>query len=195
MAVFMFSSCEDSSNKKSEVKTPKSTTLKGGLKEYFEAVDKEYKIVSNGSWGNLITVEIKRNSTKFPFSTKKVNPFGTDGIGEYKEDFHVGFGIEIFDESDSPIVIKNATEGGFGGPYSSDDVEGLMKLEEGETGFIRWSVDLEDAKTYKTFQISSALEKSDGSTNSSYSSFSSSSSEDWDAVLKSYESYIDNTLS
>jgi hypothetical protein len=180
VAMFVFVACGGSPKKQAQVNepivTPKSTALKGSLKDYFEVINKEYKIADNGGWGNLITVELKRNSKKFNFSTNKINPFGTNG----GEDFHVGFGIEIYDEAGSPVKINNATEGGMGGPYSSDDVIGLVKLGEGETGFIRWSVNLEENKTYKTFQITSAIEKSNSS--SSAKTDDEDEDADWDDV-------------
>lgn len=197
-AIFM-TACGGSSSKSGDTTvTPKSTTLKGDLKDYFEVVDKEYKIkVDEGSFmkSGMITVEIKRNSTPFDFPTDNINPFGTNG----SEDYHVGFGIEIFDES-GPVVVKNATSGGMSGPYSSDDVTSLMKLGDGESGFIRWSVSGDEVEGLTSFQISSALEKSNRSSYSSSSSSSSTSSstnsggEDWDAVLKSYETYIDQYI-
>lgn len=199
MATTLMTSCGGSS--KSD--TPESVTvkakqskLKGDLKNYFEVVDKDYKIkVDKESYSTdgMITVEIKRTDTDFDFETDNINPFGTNG----SEDYHVGFGIEIFDES-GPVIIKNATGGGMSGPYSSDDVTGLINLGKGETGYIRWSVDGSKLKGLTTFQISSALQKeehesySSGGSNSSSSS--SSSNEDWDEVLDSYESYIDQYI-
>lgn len=181
--------------KKDEITVkPKSTTLKGDLKDYFEVVDKDYKIkVEEGSFmvTGMITVEVKRTDKNFDFPTDNINPFGTNG----SEDYHVGFGIEIFDES-GPVVVSNATSGGMSGPYSSDDVISLMKLGKGETGFIRWSVDGEKLKDLTSFQLSSALEKSSSSgiSSTSSSSISSKGSEDWDALLKSYENYIDQYI-
>lgn len=194
-AIFL-TSCGGNSEKKNDevVVKPKSTTLKGDLKDYFEVVDKDYKIkVEEGSFMSsaMITVEVKRTDKDFDFPTDNINPFGTNG----SEDYHVGFGIEIFDES-GPVVVSNATSGGMSGPYSSDDVISLMKLGKGETGFIRWSVDGDKVKDLTSFQLSSALEKSStsGVSSTSSSSISSKGSEDWDAVLKSYENYIDQYI-
>jgi len=183
---------------------PKSTSLKGDLKPYFEVVDKEYKIkVDEESFmkSGMITVEIKRTDTDFDFKTDNINPFGTNG----SEDYHVGFGIEILDDS-GPVVIKNATEGGMGGPYSSEDVTGIINLGKGETGYIRWSIDEGKLEGLKSFQITSALqaETHDNSYSSSddyeddsdmnSGSVASSGSKDWDEMLDDYEEYVDEYI-
>lgn len=173
---------------------PKSISLKGDLKEYFEVVDQEYLIsVDENSFmkNAIITVALKRTEKDFNFSTSKLNAYGTNG----DEDYHVGFGIEIFN-SNTPKIIKNATEGGLSGPYSSDDVIGLMKLGKGEVGYIRWSVEESEIKGLTDFIISSAIEKSssDLSSEGAVNSVSTISDENWDAVLKSYEEYVDQYI-
>lgn len=205
-----FVSCGDSKKEKIEDVTvkPKTTSLKGDLKDYYDIVENDYKIkVEEGSYMNegMITVELKRNQKDFDFKTDNINPFGTNG----SEDYHVGFGIEIFDES-GPSVIKTATEGGMGGVYSSDDVKGIIQLGKGETGYIRWNVSGDKLKGLKTFQITSALKKEDHS-NDSVSSYddessdentdsdevantSSDSSDKVDKALDSYEEYIDSYI-
>lgn len=204
--IALLTSCGESEKKTTEpvnVKA-KTTNLKGDLKEYFEVVDNDYNIkVDEDSYMNqgMITVEIKRNSKDFDFETDNINPFGTNG----SEDYHVGFGIEIFDES-GPAIIKNATEGGMGGVYSSDDVKGIMNLDKNETGYIRWTVDGDKLENLKSFQITSALKKE--SHDNSYTSTEESSYEDEspeiankssansdvDEALDSYEAYVDQYI-
>lgn len=148
-------SCNNNSNKEISIK-PKTTEIKGDLSDYFEVVDKEYKIpIKESSFEQQIAVEIKRKDKDFPFDTDKINPFGTSGGEEY----HVGFGIEFLGEN-GPVQINNATEGGLGGPYSDKDVSGLFLLKKSETGYIRWTVNKTEG--IKTFQITSALQKEDG---------------------------------
>lgn len=162
----------------------KSTSIKGDLGDYFEVVDKDYVLkVEEGSimGGAIISVEVKRTDKDFDFKTDNINPFGTNG----SEDYHVGFGIELLGES-GPITVKQATEGGMGGPYSSEDVTGLMKLKKGETGYIRWSVDKLDG--LKSFQLSSALQKEE---HSSSSSSSSDVAGDCEQFCSDYEAFAD----
>lgn len=160
-------SCGGSDGEKTNVVTikPKSTSIKGDLGDYFEVIDKDYVIKKEeGSFmgGGIISVEVKRTDKDFDFPIDNINPFGTDG----GEDYHIGFGIELLGES-GPIDVKQATEGGMSGPYSSEDVIGLMKLKKGETGYIRWSVDKLDG--LKSFLISSALQKEEHISEASYS--------------------------
>jgi hypothetical protein len=186
VASTILTSCGGSKKKENNEVTikPKSTSIKGELGDYFEVVDKEYIIkVEEGSFmgGGMISVEVKRTDKDFNFSTDKINPFGTNG----GEDYHVGFGIELLGES-GPITVKQATEGGMGGPYSSEDVTGLMKLKKGETGYIRWSVDKLDG--LKSFQLSSALQKEE---HSSEASDASDASGDCEQFCSDYEAFAD----
>jgi hypothetical protein len=201
----LFISCGDSKKEKIEDVTvkPKTISLKGDLKDYYEIVDRDYIIkTEEDSYNNqgMITVEIKRNEKDFDFKTDNINPFGTNG----SEDYHVGFGIEIFDES-GPSVIKSATQGGMGGVYSSDDVKGLIHLGKGESGYIRWTVSGDKMKGLINFQITSALKKEDHSNDSisSYDDTSTSdkiksnltdSNEKVDKALDSYEAYVDQYI-
>lgn len=188
-----FTNCKGKTEEENIIKSitvkPKTTAIKGDLGEYFVVVENDYeiKLEENSFNGEgLISVEVKRTDKDFNFPTNKINPFGTDG----DENYHVGFGIEIFGES-SPKVIKQATEGGLGGVYDSEDIIALMKLKKGETGFIRWNIAMSD--DLKTFQLSSALQKSDGSfvaSESSAESVSTSGSEDFDKMLNDYDQYV-----
>lgn len=187
------------SDKKETVKyislNPKTTQIKGDLGDYFEVVDKEYKIpVAESSFDQKISVEVKRNDKDFPFNTDKINPFGTNGGEEY----HVGFGIELLGEN-GPVQVNNATDGGMGGPYSSEDVSSLFKLKKGETGYIRWTVNKTDG--INSFQLTSALQKEDATTsNSSITNDETTDktaqisidSKNLDNVLNEYEKYVDD---
>lgn len=184
--------CKGKKEEENEIKSitvkPKTTVIKGDLGDYFVVVEHDYEIKLENSFGNegLISVEVKRTDKDFSFPVDNINPFGTNG----GEKYHVGFGIEVFGDA-GPKVIKQATEGGMGGPYSSEDVTALMALKKGETGFIRWTVEMTD--DMKTFQLSSALEKSDGSVAVSESSdevISTSGSEDYDKMLDDYDEYV-----
>lgn len=192
IVAFTLTNCKGKKEEKNEIKSiivkPKTTIIKGDLGDYFVVVEHDYEIKVENSFGNegLISVEVKRTDKDFSFPTNNINPFGTNG----GEKYHVGFGIEIFGDA-GPKVIKQATEDGMGGPYSSEDVTALMNLKKGETGFIRWTVVM--SEDLKTFQLSSALEKSDGSATISESSedvVSASRSEDYDKMLNDYDEYV-----
>jgi len=188
-------SCKKSENKEENEKIksitvkPKTTAIKGDLGEYFVVVDNNYEInLEENSFNGegIISVEVKRTNKDFNFPTDNINPFGTDG----SENYHVGFGIEVFGEA-SPKVIKQATEGGLAGVYDPEDIIALMKLKKGETGFIRWSIEMSDE--LKTFQLSSALQKSDGSfvvSENNDETLLNSGSEDYDKMLQKYDEYV-----
>jgi hypothetical protein len=95
------------------------------LGDYFEVIEKDYKIpVGGSSFDQLISVEVKRKDKDFPFNVDKVKPYGTNGGEEY----HAGFGIELLGNN-GPVQVNNATEGGMGGTYSREDVTSLFKLK------------------------------------------------------------------
>ncbi len=185
-ASVILTSCGDGKKKEANEVTikPKSTSIKGDLSSYFEVIDKDYVLKAEEDsfmGGAIISVEVKRKDKDFDFPTDNINPFGTNG----GEDYHVGFGIEILGES-GPVIVKQATEGGMGGPYSSEDVIGLMKLKKGETGYIRWSVDKLDG--LKSFQLSSALQKEE---RSSSTLSSSDATGDCEQFCSDYEAFAD----
>lgn len=186
MGSLILSSCgsKDKKNDAGASVKPKSTAIKGDLGDYFQVVDKEYTLQKQGgpiseSW--LISVEVKRTDKDFAFPADNINPFGTNG----GEDYHVGFGIELLGDA-GPVDVKQATEGGMGGPYSSEDVTGLMKLKKGESGFIRWSIS--KAEGIKSFQLTSALQKEE---HQSSSSSSSAASGDCEQFCSDYEAFAD----
>jgi len=200
MAATIMSSCGSSSSDKKETGgdvsvKPKTTQIKDDLGDYFEVVEKEYKIPTGGSsFDQKISVEVKRTDKDFPFDVDKVNPFGTNG----GEQYHAGFGIELLG-NDGPVQVNNATEGGLGGPYDSEDVTNLLKLKKGETGYIRWTVNKMEG--INSFQLTSALRKEDGtaklssSTDEEATDETASTSNDgknWDKVLNDYEKYVDD---
>lgn len=188
VSLLLLSACTGNSSQKKTASTtlkPGQTNVKGDLSDYFEVVEKDYE-VENNSMFNVINVELKRIGDDLPFDADRANPFGVDGMGEYQEDSHVGFGIEILDEKENVVFMKQATGSGIDGSYSSKDIENIIRLKNGETGIVRWSVNDKVMKEGKTFRITSALKREKGS-----ASNSNKSSSEWDQVLDSYEKYID----
>jgi hypothetical protein len=193
----IIASCGGGGNSSVTIK-PKTTSIKGDLGDYFVVVDKDYSIKFDEKSlmkTGLITVEVKRTDKDLPFSADDASPYGSSKEGEK---YHFGFGIEIYDDN-APKQINNATEGGTHGPYSFDDVVGLIKLKKGETAFIRWSVDKADG--LKSFQLTSAFEKdkdvaySHNSSADNSSVNSTSGSEDWDKILNDYDDYTNQYIS
>jgi hypothetical protein len=110
-----------------------------------------------------------------------------------------GFGIKIFDEKGNQIITINASEGGLGGCYSTDDLKTIWKEGVGENNIVRWSIDELDGKSGEyTFAIISYMEEntsSDISSSDNYSSTDISSSSDYSyaeiqALLDEMESLV-----
>lgn len=176
-------------NKKVESLTaePETTEIKGALKGCYEVVQKDYTIKENGSWGSLISVELKRTDKELPFDPQKATSFSVSEDGKPTQ---VGFGIELLDDNGDVVEVKNANTGGVGGVYSSDDIDAAIQLGSGETGIVRWTINADNKPV--TFRITSAIE---GSTyTSNVSEEKTSSSNDWDSILDDYEKYIDKYI-
>lgn len=187
--LLLFSACGSNSTKKEvapKTLKPNQTAVKGDLSDYYEVVEKDYEIEVNSMF-NVINVELKRIGDDLPFDPDRANPFGVNGMGEYQEDYHVGLGIEVLDENGTVIFVRQAMGSGFSGPYSTDDIENIIRLKIGETGIVRWSVEDKVMTDGKTFRITSALKKEKGGT----SKTNNTSASEWDKVLDSYEKYID----
>ena len=189
------------------VLTPETTQIKGDLGDYFEVVEKEY--TATNEYGlSTISIEVKRTDTDYSFDLKGVDPYGTYGQGVTG---HAGFGIEILDEKGNVIEKEAATAGNC--PYA--DMKEALKLKAGETATVRWSFSFDSDKKPAKFRLTSAYEEVDssnwGSSSSSSSDDKSSSSDDdddtdsysssssgsqaWDALLHSYEQYVDKYIS
>lgn len=179
-------------NKKVESLTakPETTQIKGVLKGCYEVVQKDYTIKENGSWGSLISVELKRTDKELPFDSQKATSFS---VSEDGKPIQVGFGIELLDENGDVVEVKNANTGGAGGVYSSDDIDAAIQLGSGETGIVRWSVNAENKPV--SFRITSAVDgTSSVSDTSTKVSNTVSNSSDWDDTLAEYEEFIDDYI-
>lgn len=137
----------------SGVMTPQTTKISGDLSEEFEVIEKPVKLSKNSMY-NVWTIELRSLTDDHGARRVPVGTITTDGW-RYQ---HVGFGLETFDKDGNLVAKRSASEGGLGGVYSSDDITDLMKLKEGETGFIRWSSQGEEETTKNlTFKITSIL--------------------------------------
>lgn len=199
VAAVALSACKKSNSNISM--KPETTKISGDLAECFEVVDEEVVVkLKDGKlepFKSVWRVKVRRTDAPLPFEEgvllEEYGSYRTDGQAYYL----VGFGLRI-EGADGDVVQENeATEGGLGGPYSHDDVEGLLKLKPGEVGEIRWSVDdkcLEAEKPLK-FKVSSAYELVEDSGTSAYKGGSQiEDSGDVDELLDQFESTV-NRLS
>lgn len=178
---------------------PAETTVSGDMEDCFTVVDKEYKGVKEDyGWDkcDVITVELERTDKELPFelNDRELDGFGTTSV---RATVQVGFGIEFLD-ADGNVVDKQSAEDEYGG-YDRNESIALCKLKSGKKGTIRFRV-LDKAKDAVSFRITTVYKENEstetGSSadNDDDSSTASSGSEDWDALLSSYEQYVDQYI-
>lgn len=166
---------------------PSSTTISGDLGKYFNVVDGAAYVENDGIFGPIVSVKIEKKQELDP-NIEEYDPVGYMGasvIGNY------GFGIKICDENGNQIITVNASRGGMGGCYSSDDLISVWTEGVGENNVVRWSLDELDGKSGDyTFTITSFLEGTTSSSNETYTSSSSTGSTDVNALLNKMESLL-----
>ena len=200
MGILLFS-CSSKSESESNEKgfrgtlKPSSTTISGDLGEYFKVVDEPAYVDYDNIFGPIVAVKIEKIDELLNWMEKfrPVGYFGSGVMGNY------GFGIKIFDEKGNQIVTINASEGGLGGCYSTDDLKTVWKEGVGENNVVRWSIEELDGKSGEyTFTITSYMEENTSSGISSSDNDSStdiSSSSDYSyaeiqALLDEMESLV-----
>lgn len=186
VVALVFASCGSSKSDDTFDVTVDNTTIGGKLSKYFSLADKTYKY--NKGISDKVTVELTC-------------------IEPLPENLKAYIGVEVLDEDG--IVIS----AGKPDYQSFDDYKVLRQASPGQTVTI-------EIKNYQNvgeekpakIRLSSIVEEDPYSTNSSYSSdsdnddsslddddsdtaSSSSGSQDWDALLNSYEQYVDKYIS
>ena len=207
-ATMVFAACGGGNSKDKLSMTPETTKITGPLSACFEVVDAECTVPLKDGKPDLFAVwniKVRRTEAPLPFEQGvELTAYGT-----YRTDgqpyYNVGFGITISDENGNIIRTASATEGGMGGPYSSEDVTGLLALQPGDEGIIRWSVQNEEVNSEASslkFKLASAfeLQNGGGSVNTASSDEDIISldldedSNDWDEFLDEYEEYVDSYI-
>ena len=203
MAIVMVS-CNGKKKQEEIVVKPETTQISGELGKCFSIVDREYK--ATGDVWRLVTIEVERLDEELPFDLDGRELWSYSQSGR-SANVQVGFGIEFLDADGNVLDKVSANRGGMGGPYSSDECVELVKLKPGEKGTIRYQI-TSDAKTAVRFRMTSSFdeheEKQGGSSSNASSnavrpslkssSSSSSNGHNWDAVLDSYEKYVDEYI-
>lgn len=175
--------------------TPVSEKIQGPLGEYFEVVSRDYKAIDG-----KVSIEIKRIKEGLPAPWEEGMEVGY--TGGYCEPL---FYIE-FQDGDGNVVRKSAT-------YivgNDDELKAVVALGVGDIATITFRYNKEEGasqfKVTSTFEVhpkeDSTSEESNGSSESGVtstasdddSSTASSGSEDWDALLSSYEQYVDQYI-
>ena len=200
--MIVFAACKGGgSGSSSGSMSPVSEKIQGPLGAYFEIVSKDYKAIDGH-----VSIEIKRIKEGFPAPWEDGMEVGYTG-GEFEPHFTIEF-----QDEDGNVVSKGKTDI----VYDEEDLKAIAALGVDETATITFNLITEECKASKfkmgsTFEVHEAEDDSSNSSDDSgdssissddnsdddtgsYSS-SSSGSQDWDALLNSYEQYVDKYIS
>lgn len=189
--------------------TPETTKISGGMGDYFTVVDRSYKITQN--FGEKVTVEFERTDAELPteITDAKEITYWSSSSYHSSSGVMINFTMEFLD-AEGNIVGKQEFR-------NSSELQSLVKLKAGEKGSLEFDLPFgcNDAtkfrissqyETYEESETSSSSTSSDEGSETSVSdsdddngesassSKSSVSSSDVDAMLKSYEEYIDKYI-
>lgn len=198
-ALIFLSSCGGGGGTVQEVKDNSTkleitSKISGAFSENFVVTNAVLK-TSSDPYGSKLLVEVKRTSTKFSFGVEKAQ---VCGVGAGKE-YTYCISADILDETGIPIETNLDK-------YGYEPFEKCLSLNTDETIWFEFSLGYsstlkENPEKAKKVKLNSSLEKNDVSSsssssndNSSLSTNESTSDEDWDKVLKSYESYINQYI-
>lgn len=193
MVVMFLTSCGGGSKEPAKVK-PDKTTISGALGDYLQIVEGEYEIVDD--WGGKLNIKIKKIK---------------EAPNDLLENKEFDLTASVLQKNGMPVSGTKDFELDYS---SKDKIISLLKGNSDEEIVLLKSMlsgynQEEHAEKTKKFSVSSVLKEKEETNNSSSSSstsssnkgYSSSSSnksasndEDWDKVLKSYESYIDQYI-
>ena len=150
ITLLLFVSCGD---KKTEL-TALDKELSGPLSGYYQVVDKPYKINDK----DIIGITIRRTAESLPFDPDNTDSYAIIRTAHSGES-QVGLGITIFDKDENVIDIIQATAKGLSGVYSSDDIDALIQLKQGETTTVRWRINAASDSKPVYFKITSAMKQ------------------------------------
>lgn len=186
---FSLFSCGGNGTNDIEV-TPSDTTITGELKGFYTINNRTYKLKEYDYYWGLIIDVVRTELDSLNFDKGSI-----------------GFGVEILDK-DGNVLVKKQVD-----TYDSHDEYGIIrKLKPGEKASLTFDIndkkfdpsEVADFRVLSEFirgwdyydsSTSGSSESSSDESDSADSSSSSASSEDWDAVLDSYEEYVDQYIS
>ncbi len=174
-----------------------STSIKGGLSDYFNVVEGTYKVTADEKYTGAafpnhyqIKVQFKRNDKAFDFDAQSVLKL-VGGFNLY---------CDLLDEQTAPVI--QADRGGMITQGGSDGVEALASLKSGEIGWVIYHFSGEPVimKKVKYFSIDSEsgknlLRSSNSPTSANIGNSSTVlGSVDCDQFIKDYSDFADSYI-
>jgi len=164
-------------------------TVSGPFSESLEVTNAVLKI-SERAFGSKLMVEVKRTSAELPLDPNDADVCGVSSGKSYKWCILA----DILGESNLPVETNMDK-------YGYESFEQLLSLNEGETVWLEFSTrdnDLaNEPSKAKKVKLSSKVEHENRTISGNISSSkttASGGSQDWDAILKSYENFIDQYI-
>jgi hypothetical protein len=130
-----------------QIVTLSQKTIAGDLSDYFELVQDEYVIISNG-FNPELEITVKRTNVELPYDIQYLESFGIVSDDYVK----VGLGVECYDKNGIPISIKLPTK------CYGEEIISLMKLNSGEFGKFNFILTDGNVVDIKNFKVTSAVE-------------------------------------
>jgi hypothetical protein len=198
LALLMFSSCSE----KNEVQVaqeyalnPVSLTIKGGLSDFFEIVEGNYKLTPDEKYSGSgfpnhyqVKVQFIRNNVPFNFEIIPI-PNIVGGFNLY---------CDLLAEDKSPVIM--ADRGGLISQGSSEGVVALSSLKEGESGWVifHFSGKQELLNKIKMFSIDSEsgeqIQISSNSNKETDNSKMDVGNFDCDKFIEDYSSFVNSYI-
>lgn len=201
MAVMFLASCGGGGLQEVEV-SPLTTKIKGDVGDYLQISDEKCKVVKSQEMGQDWVITFKLKNIK------------TGDLND--ENYDLDFKLVLTDKSGKPITGLKEFWMSDGLWRTASELKKLRALITESPGSEEWftlSMDVDYGSDYEEYlpegitnftirtevkevEIFETTSSDNSSSNDSYSNSSSKSvsNEDWDAVLKSYESYIDQYI-
>lgn len=147
-----FANAQDKKNTDSISVKPLTLEVSGGLSDYFEVINKAYKIPNDGT-SKILTVELKRKDKNFDFNIEKASPFEAP---QQDSEYNFSFLLNVI-YVESHVVTSDPLNGGGSliSPYNYEDAFSLLRLKKGEKASIKWKID--DIHGIKAFELKSIL--------------------------------------
>lgn len=201
-SILFFASCGGEEEQIPAKVKPERLSISGPLGEYLEIVNNEYEIIDD--WGGKLSIKVKSIGT-IPDEFLKDKEFNLT-VSILGENGMPVSGIEDFDLSGSDDKVISLLEGNsteevisfstlLGGYHAREHNEKAKKfsvsstLKDKEESVVIYS-NSDNEETFNNEQsddFSSDIQENENIA-------SSTSNEDWDAILKSYEEYIDQYI-